>query len=764
MGWIRRLSLILRAALLVAIATGVAGCRENGNVTALRIVTSWSEVEVDQLEFTVKNMAGKTVVPAQRRPARPKGPLMSGADVVIYFGDELGGSDVACEVRGLAGGREVGASQARPHLIARNMVITKVRLAAGPGSKTDGATCVSGMDCQSGVCTDGVCCHTECVGICRACNVPGRAGTCSMVPEGIKHGACADQGAGTCGYDGTCDGRGTCRRYPSGTRCVSGACDGSSITAAGACDGEGHCSSGPVVTCAPFTCNPVDGMPRCFDRCTTAAECVSGRECLAGSCGKKIIGAACSDAAECTSGFCVDGTCCDSKCDGPCLSCAQVGAMGTCRAVPDGMKDPRGVCVDGGVGKCGFTGTCNGAGGCARYAAGTICLPATCQSTTLLITAGRCDGVGGCSSGGPLACAPFACSNGACNSTCASNADCAPDRICDASKSCGKKGLGQPCSAGTECGSGFCVDGVCCNESCQGPCRSCTLGKTPGTCSNTPTGALDPRGTCKDLGRASCSTDGTCNGAGACRKYPTGTVCGSGSCNTSNNVRTLAPTCDSGGRCVTGATVSCGAYKCNGTSCFSACNSDFECVSPNVCIGGACGQRGTGAPCSRPAECMSPLTCIGSTCQLKPLGFACGGDAECGSGQCTEGVCCNSNACGACESCKVSGFVGFCHPVAAGSADARCTTDPASSCRQDGTCDGAGACRLYPAGTVCANASCNGQLRIKPKTCDGMGTCQDNGITDCDPYVCDPSSGTCFTSCNDREQCCCKNCINNSCL
>jgi hypothetical protein len=32
---------------------------------------------------------------------------------------------------------------------------------------------------------------------------------------------------------------------------------------------------------------------------------------------------------------------------------------------------------------------------------------------------------------------------------------------------------GQPCSAPSDCATGFCVDGVCCREPCTGPCRRC---------------------------------------------------------------------------------------------------------------------------------------------------------------------------------------------------------------------------------------------------------------------------------------------------
>jgi hypothetical protein len=46
-----------------------------------------------------------------------------------------------------------------------------------------------------------------------------------------------------------------------------------------------------------------------------------------------------------------------------------------------------------------------------------------------------------------------------------------------------KAGLGEACLIPNDCGSGFCVDRVCCNKSCTGTCVSCKApGKTQGMC------------------------------------------------------------------------------------------------------------------------------------------------------------------------------------------------------------------------------------------------------------------------------------------
>src|SRR4051812_9849603 len=56
----------------------------------------------------------------------------------------------------------------------------------------------------------------------------------------------------------------------------------------------------------------------------------------------------------------------------------------------------------------------------------------------------------------------------------------------DAPASCqnatpGNKALGAACTCASDCGSGFCVDGVCCNTTCEGLCRACNIAGTVGT-------------------------------------------------------------------------------------------------------------------------------------------------------------------------------------------------------------------------------------------------------------------------------------------
>jgi hypothetical protein len=75
-------------------------------------------------------------------------------------------------------------------------------------------------------------------------------------------------------------------------------------------------------------------------------------------------------------------------------------------------------------------------------------------------------------------------------------------------------GPGNHCATGAECGSGHCVDGVCCNTACSGLCLSCagsSTGGADGTCGPV-LATTDPDSECVD----SVCAAGTCSGAGTC--------------------------------------------------------------------------------------------------------------------------------------------------------------------------------------------------------------------------------------------------------
>lgn len=589
--------------------------------------------------------------------------------------------------------------------------------AARDGKKNPGANCARNDDCVSGFCVDGACCNTACAGACVGCRTVGRVGFCWPTEAGAPdpRATCKDAGAVSCGQTGACDGSGGCAKYPAGTACKPPACSGTTLTAPGTCDGSGSCAAGGSVDCAPYTC----GSGACRSSCSSDADCVAGVPCIGGSCGKKTMGQSCADPGECATGFCVDGICCQSACTGPCRRCDASALPGRCVPLPPGSPDPRGLCTDLGPVSCGANGKCNGSGGCQVYKAGTACgAPETCSGSTHKLP-DTCDGMGSCKPGGTLSCAPFACNGSTCFTSCDGNEDCVAPNLCIMG-SCGKKPNGAACSAPGECGSGLCEQGVCCGSACFGPCKSCALPSSPGTCSAVAPGGADPRGICKDMGPASCGFTGKCDGAGACTRYPTGTVCKPASCPAGSSTLQPPSTCDGAGRCADATPQSCAPYRCDGVdACRSGCTDDGQCVPPATCMKGSCGK--------------------------KPLGQPCGGAGECDSSNCVNGVCCATAACGKCQSCAVPGSEGACKNIPAGSPDTsgNCTDGGAIKCGDNGKCDGAGHCQIYGAGTSCGTDVCaeGGEPTLLARECDGLGACKAKEKEDCCPFVCVSDAG-----------------------
>jgi len=105
---------------------------------------------------------------------------------------------------------------------------------AGSCKTKNGQACPAASGCASGFCVDGVCCDGECGGVCQACNLAGRIGTCAAHVAGTDPEGECGEGTGVC--KSTCDGVGACK-FP----LVS--CD-DCLT----CDGAGTCSR-PVPRC-----------------------------------------------------------------------------------------------------------------------------------------------------------------------------------------------------------------------------------------------------------------------------------------------------------------------------------------------------------------------------------------------------------------------------------------------------------------------------------------------------------------------------------
>jgi cysteine-rich repeat protein len=289
------------------------------------------------------------------------------------------------------------------------------------------------------------------------------------------------------------------------------------------CDGKGTCADNPPVSCAGLACNAMG--TECLTSCAADSDCVSGDYGLNAQCTPKLAsGVACTAANQCANGFCVDGLCCNTDCQGFCGACSAAkkgqGVDGECGAIVAG-SDPDNECDQESAASCGKTGTCDGSGACSLYGNSTFCVNASCSSGTAQ-PARNCDGFGTCTPKATVSCGALLCdAQGiACLGACSADSDCVAGDYCSNSQCTPKLANGAVCTAANQCTNGFCVDGVCCNASCGGLCQACNVAGSVGACSNIPSGS-DPANEC--FGGTSC------NGAGACALFSNGTACSSAS-------------------------------------------------------------------------------------------------------------------------------------------------------------------------------------------------------------------------------------------
>jgi hypothetical protein len=143
-----------------------------------------------------------------------------------------------------------------------------------------GALCGMAIQCASNQCVDGYCCNTACTSLCQACNVAGKAGTCSSIPTGTDpQNECPAEAPATCGRAGGCNGGGACRLHAPSTACGSQSCSGFIETGARSCNGSGVCVAAVTRDCAPYLCN---GTSACRTSCTSTSQCRAGNYCSAG--------------------------------------------------------------------------------------------------------------------------------------------------------------------------------------------------------------------------------------------------------------------------------------------------------------------------------------------------------------------------------------------------------------------------------------------------------------------------------------------------
>jgi hypothetical protein len=200
---------------------------------------------------------------------------------------------------------------------------------------------------------------------------------------------------------------------------------------------------------------------------------------------------------------------------------------------------------------------------------------------------------------------------------------------------------GAACTAGTECASGQCIDGVCCVKAC-GQCEACDVGAEKGTCVPIAGAPRAGRPACTGTG-GPCG--GTCDGTtgASCSYPPTTTACG-GRCEAG---RRTPRTCDGAGTCVDGTAASCSGFACqDAETCRTTCTSDPDCASGYLCQGGACVPAEARCNDDRTASILSTTGAVRECAPFRcnPVDGRC--LATCvTTDDCALGRACNAGAC-----------------------------------------------------------------------------------------------------------------------
>ncbi len=327
--------------------------------------------------------------------------------------------------------------------------------------------------------------------------------------------------------------------------------DGSAgATGAGGAPDSGEQDGGPSCDC-PMSLNECESS-ECSNGVCYTVNVIEGTPTMAqiqGDCKKKVCNGAGGtkqinedddaqdDGNDCTLDTCDNGSNVHTPMAGNCYN-----NTGVC-SPPDGVAP--GFCVE-----CNADGYCPAGKVCVLNGA-HICVPTECT-----------DGVeNGAETdidcGGPVCanclvgqdcmsaddCQSGVCSGALCVS-CDTDTDCAAGKFCGTTDVgtfgvCSPiQAIGSTCSLPSQCASGYCVDGFCCNSACGGACQACSESQkvvgTNGICDTVLFG-YDPGNEC---------AEGACDGEGACKKHDGVPCVAHGEC--------LSDNC-SGGVCCTGA-------------------------------------------------------------------------------------------------------------------------------------------------------------------------------------------------------------------
>ena len=262
-------------------------------------------------------------------------------------------------------------------------------------------------------------------------------------------------------------------------------------------------------------------------------------------------GQTCGGPGQCKSAFCVEGLCCDTACEGQCLSCAAEGLAGTCTPLPDGSAcDDAAFCTDGD--EC-INGICEPGG------------PMDCSAMYTDCSSGVCDEEEG------------GCVRTVNDDACFVDDECYAEGEADPELGCRECAPAKSQSEWTISASTCLIDGECHDTGAwlgNEGCLVCDPKK--------------PQETSKAADGAVCEEDGN-----PC----TDDLCDNGACTHSHND---ANTCNDGNDCTFGDV--CDGGDCQGTT--YSCDDGLDCTE-DICDGEAgCENKVSAGFCAADGECF----------------------------------------------------------------------------------------------------------------------------------------------------------------
>lgn len=266
---------------------------------------------------------------------------------------------------------------------------------------------------------------------------------------------------------------------------------------------------------------------------------------------------------------------------------------------------------------------------------------------------------------------------------------------------------GDACALDTDCDSGFCVDGVCCDSACGGndtsDCQACTAAQT---------GEAD----------------------GTCAPVTGGTTCRAalGECDVAETCDGTATACPANDFVAAGA--SCGDITTTPCSSPDTCDGNGTCLDNDAAMGTACGDTAN-TECTAPDTCDANGACLGNHA---PAGTPCG----------DQGVTCAvDDACNGNGFCTDNGFepsTTVCRPASDVCDAAETCTGSSAGCPADGVAATGTVCRAST-GSCDPEEQCDGTATACPA--DLLASAGDVGAPSCAPFLCDGTSSGCATTC-----------------